>query len=124
MLDLETLELKSGGHKYPEDGMCIMEAAAYFANEPFSDHPACVCPTLGAFLRNWNDSVDNATRQRLKPYISRVIGTAGDGNEIRRAWMCMDWLTRECGPAFMDLTPALAEYAAKQFRDLYKDFLS
>ena len=45
---LRTLELLAGSHTGPEDGMCVMEAVAYFAGEPFSDHPACVSPIIGA----------------------------------------------------------------------------
>ncbi len=104
-LNLKTLNLESGAHD-PDGKFCVMEAVAYVAREPWSDHPSCACPTLGTFLRNWNDSLDDKTRQKLKPYIPRIVGT-NDGNSERRAWMCMDWLTRECGPAFMDLTPSL-----------------
>jgi hypothetical protein len=100
-LDFDTLILKSGKHATPEAGMCIMEAVAYVAGEPFSDHPACACPVLGGLLRGWNDSLDDENRQRLKPYIVRLIGT-NDGNSKRRAWMCADWLVRECVPAFLD----------------------
>src|SRR5690348_9382060 len=110
-LNLDTLHLYSGSHP-PEAGFCVMEAVAYVAGEPWSDSPQCACPVLSGFMRNWNDSLDDATRQRLKPYIPRLIGTR-DGNDLRRSWMAFDWLTRECGPAFMDLTPALAEHAAR-----------
>jgi len=110
-IDLESLVLKSGSHASFSKGACVMEAVAYVAGEPWSDHPQCACPVLGDFLRNWNDNLDDATRQRLKPYIPRLVGT-NDGNSELRSWMCMDWLTRECGPAFMDLTPALRASAA------------
>jgi hypothetical protein len=116
MLTLDDIELAAGAHENAQAGMCAMEAAAYIAGEPFSDHPACVCPTIATFTRSWNDSLDDATRQRLKLYIPRMIGTAGDGNEIRRAWLCMDWLTRECTPTWLDLAK-LNNHAAA-LRDL------
>ena len=31
----------------------------------FTDHPACVCPVIGSFLRAYNDSVDDERRQDL-----------------------------------------------------------
>jgi len=100
---METLVLSCGAHKHRRDGMCIMEAVAYFAGEKHSDCPACVSPVLGAFLRNWNDSVDDSFRQKLKPFIARVVGTAGDGKDETRAWLATDWLVRVCAPAWLDL---------------------
>src|SRR5262245_2190574 len=111
LLELSGIVLESGEHTSPEEGLCLLEAVAYIAGEKHSDHPACVCPVLAAFGRSWNDALDVETRQRLKDYIPQMIGTAGDGNEDRRAWMCVDWLTRECAPAFFDLTESLKPHA-------------
>lgn len=36
---IEALDLKSGSHNSPEDGMCLLEATALFSGEPFSDAP-------------------------------------------------------------------------------------
>ena len=111
-IDLDSLELLAGGHtENAALQMCVMEAVAYVAGEAWSDHPQCACPTISTFLRAWNDGLDSDTRQKLKPYIMRLVGT-NDGKSMRRSWMAMDWLTRECGPAFMDLTPALHPHAA------------
>ena len=106
----DELILDRGAHNSPDDGLCFMEAAAFFAGEMHSDHPACVSPVLGAFLRNWNDSVDDDFRQKLKPYIQRVIDTANDGKDEVRAWMATDWLVRVCAPAWLDLAK-LTEHA-------------
>ena len=106
----DELILDRGVHNSPDDGLCFMEAAAFFAGEKHSDHPACVSPVLGAFLRNWNDSVDDDFRQKLKPYIQRVIDTANDGKDEVRAWMATDWLVRVCAPAWLDLAK-LTEHA-------------
>ena len=74
-LDLDTLILKAGGH--PEDGeFCIMEAVAFVAGEPWSDHPACASQVIGAFMRSWNDALDDEGRQKLKPYVRRLVGRA------------------------------------------------
>ncbi len=102
---LETLELESGGHEAPNNGLvhaCVMEAVAYVAGDPWSDHPECVSPVLGAFLRSWNDSLADVDRQMLKPLIPRLVGTkASKKVEEKRAWMATDWLARECAPAFL-----------------------
>ncbi len=73
-------ELKSGAHT-ANDGaaMCAMEAAAWVAGEPWSDHPECVCPVIGAFMRSWNDSLpDDRRTALLLPLIPATIGTRGN----------------------------------------------
>jgi hypothetical protein len=104
-LDLDTLVLLEGSHKTAADGMCVMEAVAYIAGEPFGDHPECVSPIIGEFLRSWNDGLpDDAARAMLKPLIEKVIGTRTNAaDEETRAWMVTDWLARECAPGFLRL---------------------
>jgi hypothetical protein len=102
-LDIDALVLSAGSHTSPAEGACVIELASYLAHEPWSDHPQCVCPVLASFLRRWNDALDNATRQRLKPYAARVIGTRGSpALAQRRAWMLADWLVREQTAAWLE----------------------
>ena len=109
-LDLKELVLHTGSHE-PNHTFCMMEAVAYIAGEPWSDHPACASPVLGAFCRSWNDALDDETRQRLKPYIPRLVDTKATKDvEKKRAWMATDWLARECAPAFLRLA-GLTEHA-------------
>jgi hypothetical protein len=103
-LDLDALIIQHGAHASPEDGMCVMEAVAYFAGEPHTDHPECVSPVIGAFLRTWNDDLDEEGRQRLKPYIPKVVGTRTTAeDEETRAWLVTDWMVRVHTPAWLDL---------------------
>jgi hypothetical protein len=95
--------LKTGSHESREAGMCAMEWVAYLANEPHSDSPSCVSPVLKSFCIAFNDALPDGERQRLRPYLTRCIGTAGDGRDEERAWMATDWLVRECCPAWLDL---------------------
>lgn len=44
-LDLDTIVLLKGNHRKREHGLCIMEAVAYFAGLPHSDHPECTSLT-------------------------------------------------------------------------------
>jgi len=103
--------LYAGGHQ-PNSKMCVMEAAAYVAGEKWSDHPSCVSPLLGAFLRSWNDAIldDKARTDLLAPLIPLVLGTtkAGDNERSRLAW---EWLCREFVPAWLDLVPSLQGHA-------------
>jgi hypothetical protein len=73
----QTVKLCKGKHSTPEEGACVMELASMLAGEPFTDHPACVCPVIGSFLRSYNDSVDDGRRQTLFEYASRVVGSRG-----------------------------------------------
>lgn len=102
-LNLNEITLLKGSHK-ANGHFCVMELAAYIAEEPWSDRPACVSPAIGAFLRTWNDSLDDEQRQMLKPYAIACINTTGtQEQEEQRAWMATDWLVRECVPAFLRL---------------------
>ena len=103
IINLEEIKLYSGAHK-PDSKMCAMELAAYIAEEPWSDHPQCVSPIIGAFMRSWNDSLNDDDRQMLKPYVAKCINTVGTkDDEARRAWLATDWLARKCAPAFLRL---------------------
>ena len=111
-LDLATLTLAIGGHQSLDDGACLLEAASYLAGEPWSDHPTCVSPVLGAYGRGLNDVLPDDLRQQLKPYLPRLLNTAGDGQDERRCYLALDWLVRVYTPTWMRLVPALCDQAA------------
>jgi hypothetical protein len=96
--------LKSGAHE-KHDAFCIMEAVAFVACEPWSDSPECASPVISAFLRSWNDSLDDERRNKfLRPFIRRLINTRGnDTLETRRATMAVDWFVRVHTPAWLRL---------------------
>ena len=100
--------LKSGSTSPNDEGaMCVMEAVAYVAGEPWSDHPACACPVLTAFMVAWNDGLPNdEERDRLlMPLIPRLVGTRGSkALEARRATMAADWYVRVQLPAWLRLS--------------------
>jgi hypothetical protein len=111
---VQALTLDSGGHNSPDDGMCVMEAVAFVAGEPFSDHPKCACPVIGAFMRAWNDGLPEVERNTLlRPFIPRLVGTRSTkAVEQRRADMALDWGVRVQAPAFLDLSEALSIHAS------------
>jgi hypothetical protein len=113
---LEPLKLGRGSHAAPSNGLveaCVMEAVAYVAGEPFSDHPVCASPILTSFLISWNDAMSDEDRQMLKPYIPRLVGTrTTKKDEETRAWMLTDWLARECAPAWLRLAGLTAQAEA------------
>jgi hypothetical protein len=73
----QTIKLSKGKHSSPDDGACVMELASMLAGEPFTDHPASVCPVIGSFLRSYNDSIDDSRRQTMYEYASKVVGSRG-----------------------------------------------
>ena len=88
----QTIKLSKGKHVTPEDGACVMELASMLAGEPFTDHPASVCPVIGSFLRSYNDSIDERRRQSLYEYASRVVGSrSGQRVQEARAERLSQW---------------------------------
>lgn len=115
MIDTAHITLSKGQHTSPEDGMCVMELAAYIAGEPHTDHPVCVSPVIASFLRSWNDKLNDTDRQMLRPYADKVLHTA-DQHDEQRAWLAADWLIREHLPTWLDFA-GLSQHAAS-LRDL------
>ena len=117
--------LSCGNHSESDGEFCAMEAAAYVAGEPWSDHPECVSPVIAAFLRNWNDNLPNKERDGLlRPLIPAVLNTRGSPEaERRRITMAADWLIRVHTPdwlrlaqldtqaAALEALPEIADYA-------------
>lgn len=111
---IAALKLDSGSHSDAKAGHCLLEVVSMFAGEDFGDEPACVDPVLAAFGRSWNDALPDDERQQLKRYILLLPGTAGsDALSQRRGWMAADWLIRSHTPAWLDMSPATAEHAAR-----------
>jgi hypothetical protein len=93
--------LAYGTHPNPQDGRCAMEWVAHLAGEHHSDQPECVSPVVRALCVALNDGLDATERQRLRPYLTRTIGTTGDGRDQPRAWMALDWLIGVYAPTWL-----------------------
>jgi hypothetical protein len=98
-----------------------LELAAWCAHEPHTDQPAAVSPVLAAFVRWWAAGLDDAERQRLKPFVPRLVGTAvptpaeaarpgvdpepgstASADRARR-WLAVDWLVKTQAAAWLRL---------------------
>jgi hypothetical protein len=108
-------QLAAGPHRRPGGARCAMEWVAHLAGEVHTDTPTTVSPVLAAFARSRNDALDDARRQRLRPYLGRMIGTAADGLDEQRVWLCADWLVRTCVPALLDHA-GLSDHALSLWR--------
>jgi hypothetical protein len=72
----QTVRLARGRHVRRDAGVCVMELASMLAHEPFSDRARSISPTIGAFLRTYNDGLDDDRRQDLYPVAAAIVGTA------------------------------------------------
>lgn len=90
--------LAPGSHASPKEGLCALEWVAYIAGEEHSDSPVCVDPVLRRFGIGLNDAMPDEIRQRLRPYLARMIGTAGDGRSKERRWKMADWAIHHAAP--------------------------
>jgi hypothetical protein len=89
----QTVQLERGKHVSPEHGVCVMELASMLAGERFSDNPRSVSRVIAAFLRSYNDLVDDERRQDLYRYAAESIGTRAPRRlERERAALCEQWL--------------------------------
>jgi hypothetical protein len=113
---LDNFSLLSGAHDgSDETEMCVMEAVAYIAGEPWSDHPNCACPVISAFLRSWNDCLptDEDRNRLLKPLVLQLIDTKSTAAiEEKRSYLALDWMVRVFVPKWLDLLPTLHSHSA------------
>ena len=125
LAQVAAITLQSGSHdENAHHAMCVMEAVAYVAGEPWSDAPACACPVITAFMVSWNDSLPDADRTRLlAPLIPLLVGTRSTpAIEQRRATMAADWLIRVHTPAWLRLAKLDTQAAALEALPEITDF--
>ena len=62
------------------------------AGERFSDRPATASPVIAAFLRTYNDGIDDGRRQDLYPLAAAIVGTAASRRvERERMSRCLEF---------------------------------
>ena len=85
-LDLSTIHLDHGSHSAKKPGeWCVMEAVSWAAGEPWTDRPSCVSPVIASYCITLNDRLNDEARQKLVPYIFKVIGTnTGEADDEQR----------------------------------------
>src|SRR5690242_15192942 len=72
-------KLEGGSHALISDGtpqgVCVMEAVAWVAGEPHTDHPKCACQVLTSMAIDVNDRTDANGRQELVKAIPALVGS-------------------------------------------------
>jgi hypothetical protein len=71
---LDRFELVSGIGDPDQGTACVMSLVAYLAGEGRTDRPACASPLVRHFAIPVNDGMPREMRQRLKPFVPRLIG--------------------------------------------------
>ena len=79
------LDLRSGPGGDYKNGLCLMEAVAWMANEGATDAPECACPVLGRFAIRLNDNLNDENRQQLRKLILPMTGTRSKEHEKLRS---------------------------------------
>lgn len=102
--------LSNGGHNKRESGVCAMEYVAYLAGERHSAAPKCVSVLLVDFFICLNDSArSDEERQKLRPYLTRCIGTRTDGQDGDRRELLFKWVAGTVIPEILELIGHRAE---------------
>src|SRR4051812_26638276 len=88
----QVVRLARGRHASPAIGVCVMELASMVAHEPFSDRSPTISPTIGAFLRTYNDGLTDERRQDLYAVAALIVGSArGRAVERQRIDACLNF---------------------------------
>jgi hypothetical protein len=96
----QTVRLSPGRHRSASVGVCVMELASMLSGERFSDRARSISPVIGAFLRTYNDGVDDDRRQDLYRLAAAIVGTAaGRGVERDRVSACLAFAYAHGGAA-------------------------
>jgi hypothetical protein len=103
----QTIRLSKGKHTSKDHGACVMELSSMLGGEPFSDHPASVCPVIGSVLRAYNDSLDDTRRQDLYAYAAKVVDSRAPAElEQRRIEHLTAWMLKPDSRRFRLRLPA------------------
>jgi hypothetical protein len=101
---MDHIVLGPGNHTTRAQGVCLMEAVAWFAGESHSAAPQCACPVLAAFGRRLNDRLDQAHRQELKDLIPALALSRGSrAVTVRRGYVAADFAVRRFAPHALEL---------------------
>lgn len=94
LAEFESITLSHGAHPDFESGHCAMEVVAWLAGEGHTDAPACASRVLRNYTIALNDRWNDEQRQRLKPFLIRMIGTGDDGKDAARGRIALAHLAQ------------------------------
>jgi hypothetical protein len=115
--------LRYGAHDSPEDGVCAMELLAFLEGHAHSARPPCTCEVVTAYVHRFNDLMED-DRQRLIPYLGRLVGTVSKEHQADRAERALRRVLVTLVPVIVNrmgsrkCAPALAAFNAAMDLDL------
>jgi len=83
--DIWKFDLRHGNSDHPRNGACLLDAVSWFAYGKLGDHPECACPVITKYAIIINDTLPDGERQKLKPFIFRLMGSRDPASEQARA---------------------------------------
>jgi hypothetical protein len=104
------IPLSKGGHKTRTEGLCLMEAAAWWAGEPHGDKPLCVDQKLAILARHLNDTMLDHYREGFAALVPALTGTAGDGLSFHRLAIAKRFVVEVLIPEMMTYPESEGEY--------------
>ena len=92
----QTARLSRGRHRSPSEGVCAIELVSMLVGGPFSDRCRSVCPAIAAFVRGYNDHIDDRRRQSLVGLAPLLADSAAnDAVAEDRARRCLAFVRDE-----------------------------
>ena len=78
-------DLRKGSTDHPANGACLFDAGMWLVYGRIGDNPPCSCPVIRSYAIELNDRMPDNQRQKLKPFILRVVGNRDPEAETARA---------------------------------------
>lgn len=118
--DIWQMPLHRGASQHPSNGACALDAISWLMYGQLGDEPICVCPIIADYVRAINDALDDVDRQKLRPYLMRLVATVEPAVESERAQYLFNHAIRVLLP--MALGNRYWWWRFKAFRQACKTF--
>ncbi len=107
MTDIANLwryDLRRGNTDHPRNGACLYDAANWIIYGTVGDDPPSACPVIRTYAFCLNDLLPDDERQRLKPFILRVVGNRDPQSEQARAEYLVQRIANVITPMALEAT--------------------
>lgn len=102
-------DLRKGSSRDPRAGACTMDAVSWFAYGHLGDRPECASPALTRYVIVGQDAMPHDVRQRLKPFIFRLIGSRDPDVESARVRILVLAAVRRFAPMALEALECRSE---------------
>lgn len=95
-------DLRKGSTDHPANGACLFDAGMWLVYGRIGDNPPCSCPVIRSYAIGLNDRMPDNQRQKLKPFILRVVGNRDPEAEAARLRLIVLETARRVVPLAFD----------------------